>query len=155
MALRTLFRAQKWGISVQYQKIRIFGKWPLWSVFTFYWYLTSCKKSKKYYLNFWSYGTAHLFQAQNWGIFVQYRQMKIFGKWPLWSVFTFYWYLTSCKKSKRNYLNFWSYGTAHLFGDQKWCILVQWGQIRIFCKWPLWSVFTLYWYLTSCKKSKR
>ena len=106
-----LFWAQKCNIWFQYQKIRNSSKWPLWSVISFSEPLTSCKKSKKFIINFLSYGAPRLLWDQKCIIWDQ-------GNTKLSLTYYF-------KKLERYQLNFLSYGTPHLFRTQNWGIWVQ------------------------------
>ena len=127
----------------------------LCSVFTVYWSLTSCKKLERKNLNILSYGIPHLFWSQKWVIWAQYQKIRNFSLLSLCSVFTFYWFLTSCKELERKSLNFLSYCGMHLFRSQKWAIWAQYQKVRNFSNFSIWSVFIFYWSLTSCKKLER
>ena len=136
-------------------KNKFLDKQWLWSIFTIYWPVTSCKKFERNILNIFAYSAAHQFCSQKHPISAQFQKIRVFYKQLVWSIFTIYWPLTSCKKFERNNLKILTYSTTHQFWSQKHPIWALFQKIRVFYKQPLWSIFTIYWPLTSRKKLER
>ena len=121
------------GPSAITKKLKQFNT-TIWWIFTSLRSLTFTKK----------YGTPYLFQDQKLGISVQYWKIRIFSKWPLWSIFTLHGFLTSCKKWKTSEMQLFVKIKKQWFWAHFGHICPNFGSSRIFLKNRALSLFYIY-----------